>query len=86
MTNIFTKHPSSVGETYYVHMKKALCFSWQMFFNAAACTVHAFLPFLFQDNASNVIAKMTVRFSSDQRGDDFNAKIEAYKNKKSGSC
>jgi hypothetical protein len=54
----FTDHPSSVGETYWQHFFFASRFSLRLFGAAFAALIHAFLPFLFDKTASNIIAKL----------------------------
>ena len=51
----FTDHPASVGETYGEHLRSALGFSASMCRAALCCSVHAFLPFLFQRTGSATI-------------------------------
>ena len=51
----FTEHPATVGESYLEHMRSALGFSATMIGAAVCCTVHAFLPFLFQRTGSTTI-------------------------------
>jgi hypothetical protein len=54
MTNPFTAHPASVGETYVQHLQFALRYGARMTLGGVAAVVHAFLPFLFQTTASRV--------------------------------
>ena len=58
MTNIFTKHPNSVGESYLVHGAKAVGYSVQMLFASICCIVHAVFPFVFKSTASNIARKV----------------------------
>lgn len=51
----FTDHPASVGETYAEHLRSALGFSASMCRAALCCSIHAFLPFLFQRTGSRAI-------------------------------
>jgi len=51
----FTAHPATVGESYLEHMHSALGFSGSMVRAAVCCSVHAFLPFLFQKTGSRAI-------------------------------
>ena len=51
----FREHPATVGESYLEHMRSALGFSAAMVGAAVCCTVHAFLPFLFQKTGSTTI-------------------------------
>ncbi len=55
MRNIFTEHPKKVNETYFQHLKFALCYSKDLFVASASCFIHAFFPFLFEYTASKKI-------------------------------
>ena len=52
MTNPFTAHPASVGETYGQHFRFASRFGPPV--SATAAMVHAVLPFLFVTTASRI--------------------------------
>ena len=54
MTNPFTAHPASVGETYFQHFRFALRFGTRMTLGGVAAIVHAFFPFLFVTTASRI--------------------------------
>jgi hypothetical protein len=58
MTNLFTAHPSSVGETYAEHGRFALRFGARMTMGGLAAMVHAVLPFLFVTTASRALDKL----------------------------
>ena len=64
MANLFTKHPRSIGETYWQHLKFAGWFAITMLRGGLACTVHAIFPFLFEKTASNALTQMTNRCHS----------------------
>src|SRR5690606_21060874 len=55
LRNIFTDHPSAVGETYWQHLGAALGFSGRLMAASLACLVHALLPFLFVKTGSRAI-------------------------------
>jgi hypothetical protein len=55
MANIFTAHPSSVGETYPRHCRFALRFGARMTMGGLAAMVHALFPFLFVTTASRAL-------------------------------
>jgi hypothetical protein len=56
MTDIsFTKHPASVGETYFEHMGSAFGFGARMLAGALACMVHGVFPFLFTQTGSSTV-------------------------------
>lgn len=53
---LFNEHPASVGETYWQHLLRASWFAGRMSIAAAACFVHALLPFLFVRTGSRTVA------------------------------
>jgi hypothetical protein len=61
IASIFTRHPESVGETYFGHMAFAGWFASRLFLAGAAALVHAFLPFLFETTASRIIRELHER-------------------------
>ena len=54
MDNIFTKHPHSVNETYFEHMRVALKYGMKMVVGGIAGIIHAVFPFLFETTATSV--------------------------------
>ena len=58
MMTLFTRHPRSIGETYFEHLCMALGFAGRMLVATLVCTVHAFLPFLFEKTGSGMIAAL----------------------------
>ncbi|HWZ73171.1 MAG TPA: DUF6356 family protein [Casimicrobiaceae bacterium] len=58
MTNLFTAHPSSVGETYSQHCRFALRFGARMTMGGLAAVVHALFPFLFVTTASRALDQL----------------------------
>lgn len=62
MSNIFTKHPHSIGESYFQHFKFAFSFGVRLLLGGLACIMHAFFPFIFQKTGSNVLLKLTQHF------------------------
>ena len=56
--NIFTKHPDSIGESYFHHMKNAAWMGSQMVVGGLACLVHAICPFIFADTGSRFLYKI----------------------------
>ena len=56
--NPFTKHPSSVNETYFEHMKCAFKFFYTLLGLSLAALVHAVFPFWFEFTSSNGIKKL----------------------------
>ena len=61
MTNPFTAHPSSVGETYGEHFAFALAFGARMALGGLAAMVHAVFPFAFITTASRVLDELNAR-------------------------
>jgi hypothetical protein len=55
INRLFIDHPASVNETYFQHLCSALSFTATMLVAAAACLVHAFLPFLCLKTGSRLI-------------------------------
>src|ERR1700680_349338 len=58
MTNLFTAHPSSVGETYAQHGRFALLFGARMTLGGLAAMAHALFPFLFVSTASRALDEL----------------------------
>ena len=58
MKALFSDHPSSVGESYLMHMLQAARFSGRLLLAGVACLIHAVLPFLFVKTASGTIAEL----------------------------
>lgn len=56
--NPFTKHPHSVGETYFEHMKKAIKYGLRIQLISLMIFVHATFPFLFEKDAGDEIEKI----------------------------
>jgi len=54
----FTEHPTSVGETYFEHLRMAMGFSLRLIGGGFACLVHAVLPFLFTHTGSSVVDRL----------------------------
>jgi hypothetical protein len=67
MRTAFTKHPASVGETYFQHMRMAGSFGTRMLGGALACYVHAIFPFLFERTGSMAIAELHDRMLTSRR-------------------
>jgi Family of unknown function (DUF6356) len=58
LSELFTRHPASVGETYTEHMQVAAGFGLRLFLASLACFVHALLPFLFERTGSTAIQSL----------------------------
>lgn len=58
MSNPFTTHPASVGESYLQHMHFAFRFGGRMLVGGAAAVIHSIFPFLFVTTASRINDKL----------------------------
>ena len=58
MYNPFTKHPHSVGETYFEHMKIALNTAIKIQLVVLIILTHAAFPFLFEHLGSDEIEEI----------------------------
>ncbi len=54
----FTKHPASVGENYFQHLRSAFGFGFSMLFGSLACFIHGLFPFLCEKTGSLVVTKL----------------------------
>jgi hypothetical protein len=61
--NIFTRHPSEVGESYAVHFANASSFGLRMLACGGAALVHAIFPFLFVQTGSRTMDKLHRRMT-----------------------
>ena len=57
--NIFTKHPTEVGESYLRHGFSAMRYAFTFLLLFVIAFIHAIFPFLFEKTASNVVSEMT---------------------------
>ncbi|MGE0658162.1 MAG: DUF6356 family protein [Reyranellaceae bacterium] len=57
----FTAHPQSVGESYAEHAAVASGFGVRLLLAGLACLVHAVLPFLFVKTGSAMIEQLHER-------------------------
>ncbi len=64
----FTEHPASVDETYWEHFKVATHFARSLFGAAAACAVHAVLPWCHEKTASTKVRALCDEMSAGARG------------------
>lgn len=62
--NIFTKHPRSIGETYFQHMRFAMTYGGKMMAGGLACMIHAIFPFVFQTTGSRMAIKLSEKFTN----------------------
>ncbi|MEO6929511.1 MAG: DUF6356 family protein [Casimicrobiaceae bacterium] len=69
MTNPFTAHPATVGETYAQHFRFALRFGMLMTLGGLAALVHALLPFCFVTTAGRISDELVaMRAAARSRG------------------
>ncbi len=61
--NIFTVHPMAVGQTYWQHLTGALGYTLTFAKTVIILGIHALLPFLFADYASNRVRDLTRLFN-----------------------
>lgn len=62
----FLAHPRSVGESYGQHLTAACGFAWTMVSGGLACFIHALVPCLFTQTASNRIRRLHHRMVTDR--------------------
>jgi hypothetical protein len=58
MLSPFTKHPHSVGETYFEHARFAFTAGIKMVCAGLACMIHGVFPFLFIQTGSKTIINL----------------------------
>lgn len=58
ITQLFTQHPLSVGETYSEHFKFASWTGFRLFYAGLACMIHSVFPFIFIHTASNTLEQV----------------------------
>lgn len=54
----FTKHPDSVGETYFQHLGTSFQFGGRMLLAGLGCLLHGLLPFLCTKTGSRTITAL----------------------------
>jgi hypothetical protein len=64
LMHAFTRHPRSVGESYFEHMRMALSFAGVLALATLACLAHAFLPFVCEKTGSRLVRELNARLSS----------------------
>jgi hypothetical protein len=58
VTELFTEHPQSVGESYSEHMLTSFGFGLRMLFASFACIAHGIFPFLCVTTGSKTITSL----------------------------
>jgi len=61
MIALFRKHPGTVGETYWQHLRFATRTGAAMLAAGGACVVHGLFPFLFVTTGSRAIRSLAQR-------------------------
>ncbi len=67
VTEHFTGHPASVGETYGQHFRFAAGTGLEMALGGLACMCHGLLPFTFTNTGSRAIIALHDRMSAGAR-------------------
>ena len=49
------KHLNEIKMTYFQHWQRAMLISVKLFYASIILVIHAFLPFLFEKTASNIV-------------------------------
>jgi hypothetical protein len=58
LNKLFTKHPSSLNESYSEHFLCAFTYGVRIVFSGFACLIHSVFPFLFKTVASDLANKI----------------------------
>ena len=61
LKKLFTRHPDTVGETYFEHMGQAFSFGSEMLIASIACLLHGFFPFMCEKTGSKAITRLHKR-------------------------
>jgi hypothetical protein len=61
MLELFRRHPKTVGETYWQHLRFAARTGGAMVAGGGACVIHGVLPFLFVTVGSRTIRRLAHR-------------------------
>ena len=64
LKQLFTEHPTAVGESYFEHMGVALSFAGPLLAAGMAALLHAVLPFLCVTTASGTVKRLHARMMS----------------------
>ncbi len=66
ITNLFLAHPRTVGESYFRHGATAARFGGTMIMGGLACLVHAAIPALFTNAASDCVKRLYLQMRARQ--------------------
>lgn len=61
---VFIKHPETVDETYFEHMRFAAGFAFWLAVAAGAALIHAVIPAMCETSASRIIRRMHAKMES----------------------
>lgn len=67
MGGLFTRHPHSVGESYWRHLRHAFAFGGGMLLGGLACVIHGVFPFLFERTGSRALRALHARLVADPK-------------------
>lgn len=67
LDRFFLEHPRSLGENYWQHQQRALCFGSAMIAAGIACVIHALVPALFERTASTTVVRLHERMKATHR-------------------
>ena len=63
----FIEHPRKLNESYFQHQRTAIRFAAALFRAGSLCLIHAFVPVLFEHEASQSVAALHRKMSSRAR-------------------
>tara|TARA_R100000458_G_C8149301_1_gene157544 strand:+ start:313 stop:543 length:231 start_codon:yes stop_codon:yes gene_type:complete len=66
--SIFTKHPHSIGETYFQHMRKAMIVAFKIQIIVFIILIHSIFPFLFEHTGGDEIEKINKELQHRKKG------------------
>ncbi|WP_439122837.1 DUF6356 family protein [Marivita sp.] len=64
LDKVFIKHPETVDETYFEHMRFAAGFAFWLAVAAGAALIHAVIPAMCETSASRIIRRMHAKMES----------------------
>ena len=71
LVELFTRHPTSVNETYWQHFYFAGMSGMKLTLAGLACMIHSIFPFLFANTASrtmqSILQKISLRKNDDEK-------------------
>lgn len=67
---LFTKHPNSIGETYFEHLIGAFTVGLKMIFGGLACLIHGIFPFICVKTGSTTIKDLHEHICAHRTADE----------------